>query len=76
MIDSIKDIFRKRKLKKYVSDVPTGFIPMSEVYTVNVIIDVEEPGFDYLREDIKYKSHKFKRDVQTIVYTSLFILRF
>ena len=52
MIDSIKDIFRKRKLKKYVSDVPTGFIPMSEVYTVNVIIDVEEPGFDYLREDI------------------------
>lgn len=52
MIDAVKDIFRKRKLKKYCSDVPTGFIPMSEVYTVNVIIDVEEPGFDNLREDI------------------------
>lgn len=52
MIDTVKDLFRRRKLKKYASDVPTGFIPMSEVYTVNVIIDVEEPGFDYLREDI------------------------
>ena len=52
MIDTIKDLFRKRKLKKYVSDVPTGFLPMSEIYTVNVMIDVEEPGFDALREDI------------------------
>ena len=52
MIDVVKDIFRKRKLKKYASNVPTGFIPMSEIYTVNVIIDVEEPGFDNLREDI------------------------
>ena len=52
MIDAVKDIFRKRKLKKFASDVPTGFIPMSEIYTVNVIIDVEEPGFDNLREDI------------------------
>lgn len=52
MLDSVKDIFRKRKLKKYASDVPTGFLPLSEVRTVNVIIDVEEPGFDALREDI------------------------
>ena len=52
MIDAVKDIFRKRKLKKFASDVPTGFIPMSEIYTVNVIIDVEEPGFDLLKADI------------------------
>lgn len=52
MIESVKDIFRKRKLKKYASDVPTGFIPMSEVSVVNVVVDVEEPGFDALREDI------------------------
>lgn len=52
MLDSVKDIFRKRKLKKYASDVPTGFIPMSEISVVNVILDVEEPGFDALRQDI------------------------
>ena len=52
MIDTIKDLFRRRKLKKHASDVPTGFLPMSEIYTVNVMIDVEEPGFDALREDI------------------------
>ena len=52
MIDTIKDLFRRRKLKKHASDVPTGFLPMSEIYTVNVMIDVEEPGFYALREDI------------------------
>lgn len=52
MIDSVKDIFRKRKLKKYASDVPTGFIPMSDVSVVNVVVDVLEPGFDLLRQNI------------------------
>ena len=52
MIDAVKELFRKRKLKKYGSNVPTGFIPMSDVSTVNVIVDVEEPGFDALRQDI------------------------
>ena len=36
MIEAVKDIFRKQKLKKYCSDVPTGFLPMSQVNTVNV----------------------------------------
>lgn len=52
MIESVKGIFRRKKLKKYASDVPTGFIPMTDVTVVNVIVDVEEPGFDALREDI------------------------
>ena len=52
MIESVKDIFRRKKLKKYASDVPTGFIPLSDVSTVNVLVDVEEPGFDVLRQDI------------------------
>ena len=52
MIESVKGIFRRKKLKKYASDVPTGFIPMTDVAVVNVIVDVEEPGFDALREDI------------------------
>ena len=52
MIDSVKDIFRRKKLKKFASDVPTGFIPLSEISSVNVLVDVEEPGFDVLRQNI------------------------
>ncbi len=52
MLDFIFDIFRRRRLRKFTSDLPTGFIPMSEIASVNVIIDVEEPGFDVLKEDI------------------------
>lgn len=52
MFDKIKSIFRKRKIGKFISDVPTGLLPMSEIKTVNVVVDVEEPGFDVLREQI------------------------
>ena len=52
MLDTILDVFRKRKIKKFLSDVPTGLRPLREISTVNVIIDVEEPGFDVLKEDI------------------------
>ncbi len=52
MLDFIFDIFRRRKLKKFASDVPTGFISLTNISSVNVIIDVEEPGFDVLKEDI------------------------
>ena len=52
MFDKIKSIFRKRKISKFISDVPTGLLPMSQIKTVNVVVDVEEPGFDVLREQI------------------------
>ena len=52
MFDKIKHILRKRKIGKFVSNVPTGLLKMSEISTVNVVMDVEEPGFDQLREDI------------------------
>lgn len=48
----IRDFVRRKRIGKYASDVPTGLIPMSEMRTVNVVIDVEEPGFDELKEDI------------------------
>ena len=32
--------------------MPTGFIPLSDVSVVNVVVDVLEPGFDTLRQDI------------------------
>lgn len=48
----IRDFVRKKRLKKYINDIPTGFIPMNEVATVSVIVDVEEPGFDEFKEEI------------------------
>ncbi len=52
MLDFLFDIFRRRKIRKFISDVPTGFIPMDRISAVNIIIDVEEPGFDDLKDDI------------------------
>ena len=52
MFDNIKRFFQVRKLRKYASDLPTGILPLSDIRTVNVVIDVEEPGFDELKEDI------------------------
>ncbi|MBR2065260.1 MAG: hypothetical protein IJ971_11255 [Bacteroidales bacterium] len=52
MFESILEIFRKRKIRKHLSDVTTGLIPLDRIKTVNVVIDVEETGFDLLKEDI------------------------
>lgn len=52
MFDFVKNIFRKRKIGRFISDVPTGLIPMKDISSVNVIMDVEEPGFDLLKADI------------------------
>ena len=52
MFETIKRFFQVRKLRKYASDLQTGLLPMSEINTVNVVIDVEEQGFDLLKEDI------------------------
>ena len=52
MFDTIKNIFRTRRLNKFRSNVPTGLLPLKEISTVNVVLDVEEPGFDALRAKI------------------------
>lgn len=52
MFKMISDFFRKRRLKKYSSNIPTGFLPLKQISSANVVIDVEEPGFDVLKEDI------------------------
>lgn len=52
MFGLIRDFIRRKRIGKYASDVPTGLVPMSEIRSVNVVVDVEEPGFDELKEDI------------------------
>lgn len=48
----IRNYIRRKRIQKYASDIETGLIPFSEVNSVNIIIDVEEPGFDELKDDI------------------------
>lgn len=52
MFDIILRFFRDRKIQKFLSDVPTGIRSLRNISSVNVIIDVEEPGFELLKEDI------------------------
>ncbi|MDE6148394.1 MAG: hypothetical protein K2G18_10150 [Bacteroidales bacterium] len=52
MLDLVKDTLRRKKIRKFASRIPTGFIPLTDTSTVNVVVDVEDPGFDMLREEI------------------------
>lgn len=70
MFDFIKDIFRKRKLKKFASEVTTGFIPMDKISSANFVVDVEEPEFDNLKNDIMAWGR------ETGINTSIYFLDF
>lgn len=52
MFENILKIFQRKRLAKFASHVPTGLLPLSDISSVNVVIDVEEPGFDKLKDDI------------------------
>lgn len=44
--------FRERKIRKFRSDISTGFMPLEKITSINVVVDVEEPDFDLLKDDI------------------------
>ena len=52
MAGFIRNYLRRRRLQRDASSVPTGFVPLADISTADVVIDVEEPGFDELKEDI------------------------
>ena len=52
MFESILKIFRKKRLARFASNVQTSLLPLSAISSVNVVIDVEEPDFDKLKDDI------------------------
>ena len=52
MFEPVKKFFRKRKIKKISRAIPTGLLPLSEISSVNVIIDVEDIEYDSLKENI------------------------
>ena len=52
MFEMIKNFFRRRKIRKMSHAVPTGLLPLSEISTVNVVMDVEDSEYDILKEEI------------------------
>ena len=50
MLGFIKNIFRKRYLRKAISTNPTGLHPLSEIKSVSIIIDMEDSGADECKE--------------------------
>ena len=52
MFDFIKNIFRKRSLKRHASTVPTEILPLSKIKSYVAIIDVEDPSFDTCKSTI------------------------
>jgi len=57
-VDWAKNILRKKYLKKYSSDVPTGITQMSDIKTAVACINVEDPTFD----DCKLAIQAFYRE--------------
>lgn len=52
MFEFVKNFFRRRKIRKFASQIETSFLPVEAISTVNVVIDVQETGFDQLKEDL------------------------
>lgn len=52
MFEPVKNFFRKRKIRKYSKAVSGEILPVSEISTANIVIDVEEAEWDSLKEDI------------------------
>ena len=52
MFDFVKDIFRKRSLRRHASTVPTGILPLTKIKSYVAIIDVEDPSFDTCKTTI------------------------
>ena len=52
MFEFVKNFLRRRKIRKFGSQIETSFLPIGEIATVNAVIDVQETGFDQLKEDM------------------------
>lgn len=52
LLTFVKDLFRKRNLKKLASKVPTEILPLEKVRSYVAIIDVEEPNYNSCKDTI------------------------
>ena len=65
MLDSLKDLFRRHSLRKHASTVPTGILPLREVRSAAVFIDVEDQDFDACKRDIQafFRQYNLKGEI-------------
>ncbi|MCR5244661.1 MAG: hypothetical protein K6C37_07975 [Bacteroidales bacterium] len=61
----IKNIFRRRILRKLDGKVETGIIPVSQVHTAVAFISVQDPSFDECKLKLQafYRENKIKGEV-------------
>lgn len=65
MFELIKNIFRKRALRKNASTVPTRIEPLTTIRTAVTVIDVEDTSFDKCKESILafYRDNHIKGEI-------------
>ncbi len=52
MLEFVKNIFRKRSLKRHASSIPTGILPLTQIKSYVAIIDVEDTSYDTCKSAI------------------------
>ena len=52
MFEPVKNFFRRRKIRKYSKAVSGEILPVADISTANIVIDVEEAEWDVLKEVI------------------------
>jgi len=65
MFEGIKNYFRGRALRKFAAAEPTALLPLTDIRTVAVVLDVEDPGFNECKDDMLafFKPYGIKVDV-------------
>ncbi len=73
MIAGILKFFRRRKLARHASDVPTGLLPLKQIRTAAVLMDVDNPEYDVLKEKILnwFKVNGIKGEIWYIDFRKL-----
>ncbi|MDD6365325.1 MAG: hypothetical protein PUA47_08295 [Bacteroidales bacterium] len=64
MFEKILDSFRRRAIRKYAPACPTSLLPLKEIHTAAVILDVEEDGFNECKRELEtfFKTYGIKTD--------------
>lgn len=73
MLSFIKEIFRKRALKKNANTLESGLMPLGQISTAAVLLDVEDPTYDQCKDAINsyFKTLKIKVDIYYIDFRKL-----
>ncbi len=73
MFDFIKNIFRKRALKKNSNTLESGLMPLSQISTAAVLLDVEDSTYDQCKDAVNsfFRNLGIKVDIYYIDFRKL-----